>query len=65
MESAVNLIKENFSEMRGCKLYSLTYTGDEEPKENLEYYNSLGTDNIDQCIVFCAPFRSPLTGGGA
>lgn len=65
MESAVNLIKEDFSEMKGCKLYSLTYAGDEESKENLEYYNSLDKDNFDQCIVFSAHFRSPLTGGGA
>lgn len=65
MESAINLIKKDFSEMKGCKLYSLTYMGDEESKENLEYCRSSEKGNFDQCIVFKSHFRSPLIGGGA
>ncbi len=49
-------------ELRGCKLYSLTYAGDEVSAEELAYINEFG--NYDKCNVFKSMFRSPIIGGG-
>ncbi len=60
---AQDALEQDFRNMEGCKLYALTYAGDEKCKEELEYINQFG--KYDQCIVFESVFRSPLFGGGA
>lgn len=66
MDSAINQIKEKFSKMDGCKLYSISYTDDGLCERELDYCNTLADDGIvyDQCIVFRTSFRSPIFGGG-
>lgn len=66
MSSAVEVIKEDFSQMKGCKLYSINYAGDEICKENSEQYEvSFENEHYSDYIVFNVTFRSPLMGGGA
>ena len=60
--AAGEALEKNFETMKGCKLYSYTYAGDEKSQENLTYINEFG--QYDQCIVFESVFRSPLFGGG-
>ena len=61
--AAADAVQAEFrDELRGCKLYSLTYAGDEVSAEELAYINEFG--NYDQCIVFKSMFRSPIFGGG-
>lgn len=63
IREAQDALERDFKNMEGCKLYALTYAGDEKCKEGLAYINELG--RYDQCIVFESVFRSPLFGGGA
>ena len=60
--AAGDALIEDFNKLKGCKLYSYTYAGDEKSEENLAYINEFG--HYDQCIVFESVFRSPLFGGG-
>ncbi len=61
--AAADAVQAEFrDEMRGCKLYSLTYAGDEVSAEELAYINEFG--KYDHCIVFRSMFRSPIFGGG-
>lgn len=66
-KAAVNVILGQFYSMRGCKLYSLSYGGDEWCQKELDYCNSLADDGevFVDCIVFQTEFRSPINGGGA
>ena len=67
IDKAADEVMDRFGSMRGCKMYSLTYAGDEVSKGNIEYVNSLAKDGVeyDECLVFESVFRSPLRGGGA
>ena len=67
MDSAINQIKDTFSQWEGCKLYSISYTDDGLCERELDYCNTLADDGVvyDQCIVFRTSFRSPIFGGGA
>ena len=60
--AAADAVEASFKTMDGCKLYSLTYAGDERSRQELAYINQFG--DYDQCIVFDSVFRSPLFGGG-
>jgi len=66
MDSAVELIKKEFSAWDGCKLHSISYRGDEYSKNNVDYCNELEKDaGYDECIVFESSFHSPKDGGDA
>ena len=67
MNEAIDMIKEQFSSWDGCKLYSISYTGDSFCQRELEYCNTLAKEGViyDECIVFRMQFRSPVFGGGA
>ena len=64
--AAAEAVKAKFAELNGCKLNSLTFSGDERCEKELE---SLKTrDDVKDataCIVFDSSFRSPKNGGGA
>ena len=61
--AAGEALEKDFETMKGCKLYSYTYAGDEKSEKNLAYINEFG--HYDQCVVFESVFRSPVFGGGA
>ncbi len=71
MDAAIDEIKRTFSNMDGCKLYSLSYISDDMcSAENVAWMNELEAANdaeetFTQCIAFGSSFRSPITGGGA
>lgn len=70
MDSAIKVIIKEFNEMKGCKLYSLKYMGDDFCKENINYANEVANElrkekKFTECIVFTSTFRSPLLGGDA
>ena len=64
MDSAISVIKKEFSSWDGCELHSITFTSDSICKDNLEYCNDLREDaDFDECIVFKSSFHSPKHGG--
>ena len=67
IDKAVTEVEKDFSKMKGCRLYSLSYAGDEKGKYELESYNRdlPEEERVKDCIVFNSVFRSPLLGGGA
>ncbi len=67
MDSAVDAIKADFAKLEGCRLYSLSYAGDERCKQELEYANRdrAQDKHYTDCIVFDSVFRSPRVGGDA
>ena len=71
IDSAIEIIKKQFSSFEGCELHSLSYMSDEECNnaDNIEWMNDLRTDDnkeaFTQCIAFESSFRSPKKGGGA
>ncbi|MBO4894489.1 MAG: hypothetical protein J5562_06220 [Clostridia bacterium] len=58
--SAEETVKEKFKELKGCKLFALTYAGDEESLSEYDY-----SEDYDQAIVINSVFLSPFFGGGA
>ena len=66
-QAAAKLISDTVESFEGCKLYVVTYEGDEVSKKNLEYCNSLAADGItySESIVFTSYFRSPIFKAGA
>ncbi len=67
LAQAVEVLKADFAKLEGCKLYSLTYAGDERSKQELETANQgRAQDELyTDCIVFDSTFRSPVAGGDA
>ena len=66
MDSAIDVIKKEFSSWDGCELHSVSYKSDDISKDNVEYSNELRPDaGYDECIVFESSFHSPKNGGGA
>ena len=57
-------IEKQFDLMKGFKLYSITYEGDEVCQKELEDCNSLAEPGTvyTECIVFRTDFRTPLFG---
>lgn len=66
MNDAIDLIKEEFNSWHGCKLYCISYAGDDVCRKELNYVNTLAPDGIvyADAIVFRMSFRSPIFGGG-
>ena len=71
MDTAIQLIKEEFSKWDGCKLHKIAYSADEECNaDNISWMNNLEAANdaketFTQCIMFTSEFHSPKKGGGA
>ena len=65
IDAAVTVVRLHFLKMSGCKLYSLSYAGDERCAAELAYANRGGAVNYTDCIVLNSVFRSPVVGGGA
>lgn len=65
IDAAVTVVRLHFLKMSGCKLYSLSYAGDERSAAELAYAYKNGAVNYTDCIVLNSVFRSPLMGGGA
>lgn len=66
MDAAVDLIEREFYSWEGCKLYSISYAGDEFCENELDYINSLADDGIifTDCIVFYTNFKTSMFVGG-
>ncbi len=64
--SAVECVKADFKSYQGqgCKLYSLSYAGDEQIRREKEL-QLRQEGRYDEYIVILAAFRSPIFGGGA
>lgn len=67
MDEAIKMIKDRFYSWKGCKLYSISYAGDDFCERELDYCNTLADAGVTytECIVFRMRFRSPIFGGGA
>lgn len=66
MDEAIEVIKKEFSSWNGCKLYSISYTSDENNNdETISWMNELGDNKViySQCIKFVSDFRSSVFGG--
>jgi len=59
IQSAIDIVKEEFNELEGCKLFSLSYAGDEDSLKEFDY-----NDDYDEAIVINSKFLSPVFGGG-
>ena len=67
MDSAIELIRNEFGSWDGCELHSIRYASDTccSP-ENIAWMNTLKADqNYTQCIEFLSDFHSPLEAYGA
>ena len=60
IQAAVDAVKEKFKAFDGCKLFKLSYAGDEESRKEFDY-----DDQYDEAIVINSVFLSPLTSRGA
>ena len=59
MDSAINIIINEFKKWDGCTLYTLYYTNDARSKNNISYCNSLKENaNFDECIIFESSFHT-------
>lgn len=65
MDTAIQLIQDEFAGWKGCELHSLRYTSDAcNTSENIQWMNDLAKgQNLDvtfiQCIQFESDFHSP------
>ena len=71
MDSAIEVIKDEFSTWEGCELHSIAYVSDDNcNSKNLAWMNDLAKADdpdaeMDQCIMFESSFHSPKDGGEA
>ena len=64
MDSAISVIKKEFSSWDGCVLHTIAFTSDSICKDNVGYCNDLRKDaGFNECIVFESSFHSPKNGG--
>ncbi len=69
MDSAIQLIKNEFDTWSGCELHSIAYSSDGECNaENIAWLNEQEQANdareiFTQCIMFKSSFHSPIEGG--
>ena len=64
IKAAVQCVKDDFKSLQGCKLYSLSYAGDEQVQRETE--RQLRQESqFEEYIVIDSAFRSPINGGGA
>ncbi len=59
-QAAVDAVKAKFRELDGCRLFKLSYAGDEDSLKEFDY-----DDHYDEAIVINSVFLSPLTSRGA
>ena len=59
-QAAVDAVKEKFKELDGCKLFRLSYAGDEDSLKEFDY-----DEQYDEALVINSVFLSPLTSRGA
>ena len=64
LKDAVEVIKNEFSNLEGCTLHSLSFAGDGQCQKEAESQISSGT-TYDEYVVFDSSFRSPKIGYGA
>ena len=62
IDAAAEAVLADFENLDGCKLYSLTFAGDEKCLAEVDYVNTFGA--YTNIVVFDSVFRSPLFGGG-
>ncbi len=68
MDAAIEIIQEEFAQMEGAELHSLSYSSDEcNSQKNIDWMNDLtdGAVQYTQCIEFASKFQSPAEGGGS
>lgn len=63
IKSAVECVKDDFKSLHGCKLYSLSYAGDEQTQRETER-QLRHESQYEEYIVIDSAFRSPIFGGG-
>ena len=66
-QEAADVIRREFAQWRGNKLYALNYCGDQRCQNDLSYCNTLreeGEPPYTECIVFSLVYRSPLFASG-
>lgn len=63
IKSAVECVKDDFKSLHGCKLYSLSYAGDEQVQWETEYRLERESQ-YEEYILIDSVFRSPIFGGG-
>ena len=63
LQSAVACVKEDFKALKGCKLFALSYNGDETTLRETERQLRHGSP-YDEYIVIDSKFLSPVFGGG-
>ena len=66
MDSAIKLIKDEFTDFNGCELHSISYSSDEcNIEENINWMNDIAHGNYEftECIMFVSDFHSPKNGG--
>ncbi|MBP9988448.1 MAG: hypothetical protein KBT46_03020, partial [Ruminococcus sp.] len=59
-QSAIDIVKKEFTKFTGCKLFKLSYAGDEDSLKEKDY-----NENYDEAIVIDSEFLSPFFGGGS
>ena len=64
IKRAVECVKDDFRSFRGCKLFSLSYAGDERVQREAERQLRQGS-RYEEFMVIHAAFLSPIFGGGA
>ena len=55
IQTAIDIVETKFKDFKGCKLFSLSYAGDEDSLKEFDY-----DENYDQAIVINSKFLSPL-----
>lgn len=67
INQAVTAVKLDFTKMVGCKLFSLSYAGDEKSRKELDQANEdrIPGDYFTDCIVLNSVFRSAVHSDGA
>ena len=58
-QAAIDVVKEKFKELDGCKLFKLSYAGDKASRAEAGY-----NTNYDEAIQINSVFLSPLTSRG-
>lgn len=64
IKTAMDCVKTDFKSLHGCRLFSLSYSGDAKSLRETEYRMKHGPQ-YDGYIVIDSVFLSPLSGAGA
>lgn len=62
MDSALEMVQQEFTSWKGCEMHAIRYAGDEcNSEENIKWMNELKEgQNYTQCIEFITDFHSPV-----